>query len=84
MTTLDTTVARKDFANVVEAANKGERFPLEATRQRNCRRCFPSATWPTCSAAEDSFDREAAAAALEDIEEHGATSWDDVKARLGL
>jgi prevent-host-death family protein len=83
MTTLDTTVARKDFANVVEAANKGERFLLKR-HGKGIAAVVSVRDLAYLRALEDQFDREAADAALQDVEDHGATSWDEVKARLGL
>jgi hypothetical protein len=35
-------------------------------------------------AIEDRFDREAADAALKDVEANGTVSWEEMKAKLGL
>ncbi len=83
MTTLDTSVARKDFSDVVEAANKGERILLK----RNGKKVAAIVSVRDLAylrAVEDRIDREEADAALKDAEEHGTIPWEVLKARLGL
>lgn len=83
MTTLDTSVARKDFANVVKAAHKGERFLLKK-HGKKIAAVVPIRDLATLRAIEDRLDAEAADAAMHDVEENGTISWDDLKANLGL
>ena len=83
MTTLDTSIARKDFSSVMDAANKGERFLLKRHGKRIAA-VVPVRDLAVLRALEDRFDREAADAALKDVEENGAVSWEDLKAKLGL
>ncbi len=80
MTTLD---ARKDFSSVVEAANKGERFLLKR-HGKMMAAVVSIRALAVLRAIEDRFDREAADAALKDIEANGTLSWDEMKASLGL
>lgn len=83
MTTLDTSVARKEFASVVDAANKGERFLLK----RNGKRVAAVVSVRDLAylrALEDKIDRYEADAALKDAEENGTIPWEELKARLGL
>lgn len=83
MTTLDTTVARKDFSSVVDAANKGERFLLKR-HGKTMAAVVSIRDLAVLRAIEDRFDREAADAALKDVEANGTVSWDEMKAKLGL
>jgi antitoxin Phd len=83
MTTLDTSVARRDFSNVIEAANKGERFLLKR-HGKGIAAVVSIRDLAFLRALEDCLDRDAADAALEDVDEHGSIPWEEVKARLGL
>ena len=83
MTTLDTTIARKEFSSVIAAANKGERFLLKRHGKRVAA-VVPIRDLAVLRALEDRFDREAADAALKDVEEYGTVSWEELKAKLGL
>jgi len=83
MTTLETTIARKDFASVVKAAGKGERVLL--TRHgKGVAAIVPARDLAYLRALEDKIDRKAADAALVDVAKNGAVRWATIKARLGL
>jgi antitoxin Phd len=83
MTIIDTTQARKDFSSVVKAANKGERFLLER-HGKKVAAVVSVADLAVLRAIEDRLDREAADAALEDVEANGTIPWEELKAKLGL
>jgi antitoxin (DNA-binding transcriptional repressor) of toxin-antitoxin stability system len=83
VTTLDTSIARRDFSSVVEAANKGERFLLKR-HGKTMAAVVPVRDLAVLRAIEDRFDREAADAAFKDVEANGTISWDEMKANLGL
>jgi antitoxin (DNA-binding transcriptional repressor) of toxin-antitoxin stability system len=83
MTTLETTVARKDFSSMVKAANKGERFLLER-HGKKVAAVVPVRDLAVLRAFEERFDRETADAALKDVEANGTVPWAELKARLGL
>jgi prevent-host-death family protein len=83
MTTLETSVARKDFSSVIKAAKKGERF-LFKRHGKEMAALVSVSDLARLRAVEDAFDRDAADAALRDYEEQGAIPWEDVKASLGL
>jgi prevent-host-death family protein len=80
MITLDTTIARNDFASVVEAASKGERFLLKRHGKRVAA-VVSVRDLAYLRALEDKIDREAADAALKDAEEHGTIPWEVLKAK---
>jgi prevent-host-death family protein len=83
MTIIDTTQARKDFASVVKAANQGERFLLER-HGKKVAAVVSVADLAVLRAIEDRLDREAADAALKDIEANGTIPWEELKAKLEL
>jgi prevent-host-death family protein len=83
MKTLDTSVARRDFASVVDSASKGERFILRR-HGRNVAAVVPVRDLAMLRAIEDRLDAEAADAALKDIEAKGTVPWETLKAKLGL
>ena len=83
MTIIDTTQARKEFSSVVKAANKGERFLLERHGKKMAA-VVSVADLAVLRAIEDRLDREAADAALRDVEANGAIPWEALKAKLGL
>jgi prevent-host-death family protein len=83
MTIIDTTQARKEFSSVVKAANKGERFLLER-HGKKVAAVVSVSDLAVLRAIEDRLDREAADAALRDVEANGAIPWEELKAKLGL
>ena len=68
---------------MVEAANKGERFILQRHGKRMAA-VVSIRDLAVLRAIEDRFDREAADAALKDVEANGTVSWEELKANLGL
>ena len=83
MTILEASLSRSDFSNVLEAANKGERFLLKR-HGKTVAAVVSVKDLAVLRAIEDRFDAEAADLALADIESHGTVAWDDLKANLGL
>ncbi len=83
VTTLDTSVARRDFSSVVKAARKGERFLLKR-HGKSIAAVVSVRDLAYLRALEDRIDREAADAALQDVTENGAISWEDLKKSLNL
>ncbi len=83
MTRLEATIARKEFANVVKAVGKGERF-LVTRHGKSVAAVVSARDLAYLRALEDKIDREAADAALADAEKHGTIPWETIKARLGL
>ena len=82
-TLLDTTVARKDFANVVAAANKGERFLLKRHGKGvaavvSVRDPGLPAYWKTYLTEKPPTPRQRTS------KRSSATSWDEVKADLAF
>jgi antitoxin Phd len=83
MTRIDTALARKDFASMIKAVSKGERFILER-HGKKVAAVVSIHDLAVLRALEDRLDRETADAALAEAEANGTIPWEEVKARLGL
>ncbi len=83
MTRIDAALARKEFASMIKAASKGERFVLER-HGKKVAAVVSIHDLAVLRALEDRFDRETADDALAEAKENGTISWEEVKARLGL
>ena len=84
MVKLTTTAARKDFANVVDAAYARSEALVLTRNGKNVAAVVPMADLEALETLEDKLDLEAVDAALGDPENTETISWEDVKGRLGL
>ncbi len=83
MTSIETSVARKNFASIVKAANRGERVLLKR-HGKKVAAVVSVSDLAILHALEDRLDNVDADVALKDVEESGTVSWEEAKARLGL
>jgi prevent-host-death family protein len=83
MIRLTTSEARQDLSSVIRGVRKGERFLL--SRHDEAVAAIVSVEdLAILQAIEDRRDKEAALAALEDVEANGTVPWEQIKADLGL
>jgi antitoxin Phd len=83
MIKVTTSEARKDFADVVKGARKGERYLIQRHNKGIAAIVSPE-DLAVLQAIEDLNDIRAARAALADIEQNGTVPWEKVQADLGL
>ena len=83
MIRIPTSKARKDFADILEAAKKGERFLLHK-HNKGVAAIVSVQDLAILQAIEDCQDSRAADAAIAEIEAMGSVPWETVKKDLGL
>lgn len=83
MIKMTTSKARKDFAGVIEGAQKGQRILLHKHKKKVAA-IVSIQDLALLQAIEDRRDARAAEAALAEIETTGTVPWEQVKRELGL
>jgi prevent-host-death family protein len=78
-----TSEARKDLSKVIKGTRTGERFLL-VRHDKGVAAIVSVEDLAFLQAVENRRDLKAARAALEDVEQNGTVSWDQIKADMGL